>query len=109
VAQAGTRTIAVGTGGPWAEQTLTWNTAPVSGAAAPAVTAPIFASDQGSSVTVDITSLVQAWVNDSQTTLGLTLRGQENPLTSPPMELEVVLVGGPQAPQDPPGRQRLWA
>jgi hypothetical protein len=98
VAQAGKIHIAVVTGGPWAEQTLSWNTAP-GVAAVPAVTASIFAADEGSYVTVDITSVVQTWVNGTQANLGLALRGdspalnmtlnsKENTGTSHPMELE---------------------
>jgi hypothetical protein len=63
VSQAGTMHILVVTGGAWAEHTLTWDNAPASVAMVPAVTASIFAADERSYVTVDITPLVQAWVN----------------------------------------------
>jgi hypothetical protein len=116
----GTLQVQVVTGGAWTEQTLTWNTAPASVAAVPAVMASIFAADHKAYVTLDVTEIVQAWVNGTQTNLGLALRGaspalkmsldsKENTGTSHPMELEVVLEGGaggtpgPQGPQGPQG------
>jgi hypothetical protein len=112
VPRPGTLQIQVVTGA-WSEQTLTWNTAPASNAV-PAVTASIFATDQDSYVSVDITPVVQAWINGTQANLGLAIRGaspvlnmaldsKENSGTSHPMELEVVLEGGPAGPQGPPG------
>jgi len=115
VAQVGTIKIDVVTGGFWAEQSLTWNNAPVSVAAVPAITAGIVAADAGSYVTVDITQVVQDWVNGIHPNLGLAIRGdspapnialdsKENTSTSHPMELEVVLEsGGLAGPTGPPG------
>jgi hypothetical protein len=54
VSQAGTLSIAAVTGGPWDEHTLTWTVAPATDAV-PVVTASIFATDEDSYVTVDIT------------------------------------------------------
>jgi hypothetical protein len=115
VAQAGKIKISVVTGGPWTEQTLTWNNAQ-SLSAVPAVMASIFAADEGSYVTVDITPVVQNWVNGTPANLGLALRGdsptlnitlnsKENANTSHPMELEVALMGGPAGPPGPTGPQ----
>jgi len=116
VAQPGKLKVAVVTGGAWAEQTLTWNNAPMSIAATPAVTATIFAADEGSYVTVDITQVVQDWLHGIHTNLGLAIRGdspalnialdsKENTSTSHPMELEVVLAGGTGGTPGPPGRK----
>jgi TGF-beta propeptide len=113
VSQPGTLHVQVVTGGAWTEQSLTWNTAPATDAV-PAVMVSIFATDQGSYVSVDVTAVVQEWVNNTQPNLGLALRGaspalnitldsKENTNTSHPMELEVVLEGGPTRPQGPPG------
>jgi hypothetical protein len=125
VAQPGKLKIAVVTGGAWTEQTLTWNNAPASPAAVPTITTTLFANDEGSYVTVDITQVAQDWVNGIHTNLGLAIRGdnpalnialdsKENTSTSHPMELEVVLAGGtggtpgppgPAGPQEPTGPQ----
>ena len=114
VAQPGKIKLSVVTGGAWAEQTLTWNNTPASIAAVPAVTATIFAADEGSYITVDLTQVVQDWMNGIPANLGLALRGdspalnialdsKENTSTSHPMELEVVLAGGPGGTPGPPG------
>ncbi len=105
VTQAGTLQILVVTQ-PWTEKTLTWNTttAPAS-AADPAVKTSIVQADADSYVTIDITHVVQQWVNNPQTNLGLALQGEspalnialdskESTSTSHPMELEVVLESG---------------
>ena len=125
VTQAGTMQILVVTR-PWAEKTLTWNTASPASAADPAVKTSIVQADADSYITIDITHVVQQWVNDPQTNLGLALRGEspalnialdskESTSTSHPMELEVVLEGGlagtpglqgPAGPQGPQGRRR---
>ena len=105
VAQAGTLQILVVTQ-QWAEKTLTWNTAIVpASAAVPAGETNIVQADADSYITIDITHVVQQWVNDPSTNLGLALRGEspalnialdskESTSTSHPMELEVVLAGG---------------
>jgi hypothetical protein len=117
VSQAGTLRVQVVTGGAWTEQALTWNTAPATDAVSP-ITASIFATDEGSYVAVDVTPVVQAWVNGTQANLGLALQGasprpsigldsKENTATGHPMELEVVLEGGPPGPAGPRGPRGL--
>jgi len=109
VGQPGTIKIYVVTGGAWAEQTLTWNNAPASVAAVPTIITSIFAADAGSYVTVDITQIVQDWVNGLRPNLGLAIRGdspalnialdsKENASTSHPMEREVAFAGGVAGP-----------
>ena len=120
VAQAGTLQILVVTQ-QWTEKTLTWNTALVpASAAVPAGETSIVQADADSYITIDITHVVQQWVNDPLTNLGLALRGEspalnialdskESTSTSHPMELEVVLAGGlagTPGPQGTPGATR---
>ena len=98
-----------------------WNTAPVSIAAVPAVTASIFAADADSYVAVDSPMSSRIGVNGISPNLGLAIPGntpalnialdsKENACTSHAMTLQVALTGppGPQGatgPQGPPGPQ----
>jgi hypothetical protein len=104
---------------PWDEGTLTWNTAAALGPAIASVA--IAADDRLDYVTVDVTDLVQDWLDGALPNQGLALvpgsggvrvdlDSKESPFTSHPMELEVVLeaaVGppGPAGPAGPPGPQ----
>jgi hypothetical protein len=113
VLQAGQLNIFVVTSGGVNEQTLTWNTAPPIDTTA-AASVSISPNDKGTYVTVPLTAVVQNWVANPATNFGLAIRGgspavsmaldsKENTSASHPIELEVVLTGGPIGPMGPQG------
>jgi Collagen triple helix repeat (20 copies) len=105
--------------GPWDEATLSASTAPPLDLAIGSFN--VTTSDQGRFVTVDITSLVQGWLDGSIANFGIallpttadparvTLDSKESTGTSHAPELEVTPVGpaGPQGPAGPPGPQGI--
>ena len=99
-----------------------WNEAAVTAATGPGISAAfatiaISNAQKEKFVTVDVTDLVQDWVDGLTANNGiailpnavndirLTLDSKENGATSHPMEIEVALIGpeGPQGPQGPQG------
>jgi cysteine-rich repeat protein len=105
---------------PWQEGSLAWNAAPT---LAPSVGAFAVASaDKLGFVSADVTAVVREWLAGTLPNEGLALTpgatgvrvefdSKENPLTSHPMELEVVLrsagTPGPPGPPGPPGAVAL--
>lgn len=99
--------------GTWDEATLSASIAPPLGASIG--TLNISATDQEHYVTVDVTSLVQGWLNGSIAEFGIALLPTTDPVritfdskesisTSHAPELEIIPVG-PAGPQGPPGPQ----
>ena len=102
---------------PWNEFLTTWNNAPPLGASATGNNPVHIALPNNTTfILVDITDLVQQWVNGTVTNNGIaialttsygsfTLESKENTETSHEPELEVALAGaqGAQGPQGPPG------
>jgi hypothetical protein len=119
---------------PWAEKTITWNNKPPLGSSATGnMPVPLGAASYQNYVLVDITPLVQNWVNGSIANngiaLGLTAGNgtyqfdtKEAQGTSHPPELEIAIPGapgpqgsqgpnglsGPPGPQGPPGGITNW-
>ena len=103
----------------WVETSLTWNNRPALGTSATGGhPVAISASNLNNFVLMDITSLVQGWVNGTVANrgVGLALIGatgsfsidsKESSLTSHQPELEIALAGaqGPQGPQGAQGPQ----
>jgi hypothetical protein len=101
---------------PWQEGSLVWNTPPAIGPSA--ATLAIASADRLGFVTADVTSVVRDWLAGTLPNEGLALvpgtsgvrvelDSKESPLTSHPMELEVVLSSagtpGPAGPAGPAG------
>jgi hypothetical protein len=87
----------------WSEGLITFATAPTSGTSV----ATLQASQAGTYVAVDVTTLVQAWVATPATNFGVALTSnsadvvldsKENDQTAHPAELDIVLAGPPGAP-----------
>jgi hypothetical protein len=101
--------------GPWDESTLTAATAPALGPTF--ATASIGLAQRNKSVLIDVTNIVQQWLNGTQANFGIAilpnavdainlgLDSKEDIGTSHPAELEVALAGppGPQGPAGPVG------
>lgn len=101
--------------GPWNEATITAASSPP--ISAPFATIPISTGDINSFVIIDITPLVQDWVDgvtpnngiailpNTADNVRLTLDSKENTMTSHPIEIDVALTGptGPQGPEGPAG------
>ncbi len=104
---------------PWAEGGLNFTNAPAPGLSATG-SKPVSISSAGGNqfVLVDITTLVQDWVNGTAANNGIVLKltssnggfsfdSKESPLTSHEPELEITLAtagsAGPQGPQGPTG------
>ena len=102
----------------WSESTLTYKNEPSLGASATGGhPVAVTASSVNQFVVIDITPLVQAWVNGSEANNGvaLSLQGnsgafafdsKESSATSHQPELEIALTG-PAGPQGPQGQQGL--
>lgn len=102
---------------PWNEATITFNNAPA--LLGPSGSAQVTATDQ--TVSLDVTSLVQSWVNGEAVNNGIALEttsaafsmdSKESGQTSHPAVLEIDVddpgiqgVEGPQGPTGPPGPQ----
>ena len=95
----------------WAENAVTAQTLPATGSAV-----EVFAvTDEGQFVTVDVTSLVQAWITAPANNFGMALTtsaadmvldSKENDTTAHPAQLEIALASGtvgPAGPQGPKG------
>ena len=87
----------------WAESAVTSQTKP---AVAP-VTQVAAVTDEGQYVTLDITALVQSWINSPSTNFGLALSSttadvaldsKENDTTAHAAELQIALLSGTQGP-----------
>ncbi len=109
----------------WSESSLTFNNAPALGSSATQGHAtPITSASLSQFVVIDITSLVQQWVNGTTQNNGIALAlttsnggfsfdSKESNFTSHQPELEIALQGqtgeqgppGPQGPQGPAGAQ----
>ncbi len=101
----------------WSESTLDWSNAPPLGASATGGhPISITSASLDQFLVIDITPLVQAWVNGSIANHGVALSlttsagsfsfdSKENQLTSHPAEIDIVLNGpaGPQGPEGPAG------
>jgi hypothetical protein len=105
--------------GPWAENTITYNSAPPLGAAIGSNTT-LATANVNDYINIDITPAVQAWLNGTQANDGIALvatkqglnasfDSKENTGTSHPAELDIVFVNsgaqGPAGPQGPDGPQ----
>ncbi|HEY5908556.1 MAG TPA: DNRLRE domain-containing protein, partial [Vicinamibacteria bacterium] len=97
---------------PWLEGTLNHATAPTLGSAV--ATLPVATANRKNWVSVDVTALVQEWLDGTLPNNGIALQGvapfaavidsKENVTSSHPMELEVALTSqGPEGQQGPPG------
>jgi hypothetical protein len=103
--------------GSWGERTVTYNNAPgLGGSATGGHPIAVTSSARNQFVLIDVTPLVQAWVNDSEPNDGMALSLQgnngafafdskESTATSHQPELEIALTGsgGSQGPQGPAG------
>jgi hypothetical protein len=100
---------------PWDENLLTGAILPNSGYVS---TLNLTEEDEGHYYTVDITNVLQGWVDFPSSNYGLAFipgdgdvyvrfDSKENQQTSHPMEIEVAYIGpeGPQGPQGPQGEQ----
>lgn len=101
----------------WSESTLDWNNAPALGASATGGhPISITSASLNQFLVIDITPLVQAWVNGSVANHGVALKlttsagsfsfdSKENQQTSQPAQIDIVLNGpaGPQGPEGPAG------
>lgn len=99
---------------PWDERTLTAE-APPHVAPGPVATRSIALSDTNRYVAVDVTSVVQQWLDGSLANHGLAILpsatdpvrvefdSKENTLTSHPIELEVATANGTEGPPGPTG------
>lgn len=96
--------------GAWDEDTLTFNTLPLIDAA-PLVSVPVTAGDVGNALSVDITDLVQDWLDGSVANHGIALMSNsinvrldsKETAGGQPMQIEVVESGGPLVIDVPSG------